>query len=891
MLSRNVDRWFDRDCQSIKWMHLMLFLPESVYEARAKLLDEMVSEKITREKAYSEMVALDPYDFVGLIGLGRLREETGDFAAAEEYYWRALRAHPCVSAAYHALARSAKGKGEPEDVTKAFVQLAIGKNGLDIETFDKLNPGGNGILAELIGKIREMPDIERARLIAEAMMSDLKDEPESVTELMRPLRLLDSLQKEPMLEPATVDAILAEGAAMVPLLVGVLRDWAQNPPGEDDDDDTARAENAMGLVGELGTAEELPAVLELIEVEDADIAGCAEWALGRIFQRHPAESGRFVGANAAEMTLAERLAVSTQIVRCRAVDPNGELLEALVGGISDWKKSERNVLVPIVLSAMIAARGPAGVAQARAALERNRRLLSPDARSLCEGLVLQLDNDNPLARPEPSTITVYDICAGEAVWDDEEDDDEELEDDYLPPPEPIRRAVMPGRNDPCWCNSGKKYKKCHLESDERERQGGRPEIAARGAVKDFTGLRQRIGEFMRRMVPGREMRRAREEFFDTEFRNDIETDEATVDLLIGDWVVHDRLLPVRGTTVLEEFLKREGDRLAPHERQLAESWTRTFVGFYEVQEVTPGKGVELKEMVTGEKFFAHDVSLSRRMVRWDGLLARVLEGERGIEVTGTGLTVPRRQMAPLFEWMKEDRRNSGLEWPEYMRKNWPRVRSKSLEMSSNWMENVSLSNTHGEEVLFSKAVFEIKPGAEGTIAAAFASGAEFQSDTDDDPPKSFVWMKPGDEERTVLGHVRIDDGRIVLECNSRERLERGKNLMEGMLLRHLRDEFTTQKEVMSRASSGTTAPATRPELPEDAHKMVAQYIEDHYRKWLDMRIPALGGKTPREASGTADGREQLRELLKEVENGEERKRQRGDAFYDVSRLRAELNMD
>lgn len=26
----------------------------------------------------------------------------------------------------------------------------------------------------------------------------------------------------------------------------------------------------------------------------------------------------------------------------------------------------------------------------------------------------------------------------------------------------------PGRNDPCWCNSGKKYKKCHLRSDSEE---------------------------------------------------------------------------------------------------------------------------------------------------------------------------------------------------------------------------------------------------------------------------------------------------------------------------------------------------------------------------------------------------------------------------------------
>jgi len=27
-------------------------------------------------------------------------------------------------------------------------------------------------------------------------------------------------------------------------------------------------------------------------------------------------------------------------------------------------------------------------------------------------------------------------------------------------------AVKPGRNEPCWCGSGKKYKKCHFLEDE-----------------------------------------------------------------------------------------------------------------------------------------------------------------------------------------------------------------------------------------------------------------------------------------------------------------------------------------------------------------------------------------------------------------------------------------
>ena len=31
---------------------------------------------------------------------------------------------------------------------------------------------------------------------------------------------------------------------------------------------------------------------------------------------------------------------------------------------------------------------------------------------------------------------------------------------------PPERAAQLGRNDPCWCGSGKKYKKCHYESDQ-----------------------------------------------------------------------------------------------------------------------------------------------------------------------------------------------------------------------------------------------------------------------------------------------------------------------------------------------------------------------------------------------------------------------------------------
>ncbi len=41
-----------------------------------------------------------------------------------------------------------------------------------------------------------------------------------------------------------------------------------------------------------------------------------------------------------------------------------------------------------------------------------------------------------------------------------------------PPPQTTRRPGMRelGRNDPCWCGSGKKYKTCHLRQDEQAGQ-------------------------------------------------------------------------------------------------------------------------------------------------------------------------------------------------------------------------------------------------------------------------------------------------------------------------------------------------------------------------------------------------------------------------------------
>ncbi|MFO7743615.1 MAG: SEC-C metal-binding domain-containing protein [Anaerolineae bacterium] len=37
-------------------------------------------------------------------------------------------------------------------------------------------------------------------------------------------------------------------------------------------------------------------------------------------------------------------------------------------------------------------------------------------------------------------------------------------------PQDVRPDCELGRNDPCWCGSGKKYKHCHMRKDEQARR-------------------------------------------------------------------------------------------------------------------------------------------------------------------------------------------------------------------------------------------------------------------------------------------------------------------------------------------------------------------------------------------------------------------------------------
>jgi hypothetical protein len=849
----------------------MLFLSDSIIESRARLLRDVDRGKITPEQAYRRLLDLEPDDHIALLGMSRLRREAGDLAGAEDYLWRAAQAQPCTWPPYLELSELLS---EQEAFSQGLAELALSKLLLDEEALKTL-PGPIPFGLDDIEGYADLSKEEQVELVIEALRRRRDLEPVPVTARLRPYRLIHQLQVAEDLDAQLVDALVQEGESIVPLLVGVLRGWAQSFLPEDEEN---VVENTLALLGEIGHTGAIPHLLEYAVLEDVDLSGAAGWALDRIVDRNPQQAARAFGEIAPGLGANERMAVLERVLRHPGLDASGELLARLSENLDRIPTPDFGAFLPTLVGTMIAARGHAGVETARALMRRHSARLPRKSRRECDDLIEVGTSGPPPPQPaKPSPWTVYDVCAGKAVWADEDEEDQE---DFAMPPEPVQRRHTPGRNDPCWCGSGKKYKKCHLDSDEK------PQSAAPAIPGEYQALRNRLGEFLMATTSKRDTRQAQEEFFGGD-----PVDEDQTPPLI-DWMMHDWVPPRLGHTIMREYLLKHGAGLTPQERELVESWSLSYVGLYEVREVKAGSGIEVKDLVTGDVLFVHDVNMSNKMVRWDGLLARVVPGERGHEFSGVGIAVPRNQLEPMRAWMEEDRLRAGVPWPEYLKRNLPRIRRQPEELHTEWVESLQLSNTDGDEILFSQAVYRVADHK--TLTAALRSCPEIN---EDDEGKHYTWLRSavGENGNTVLGNIRVEDAELVFESNSKKRHERGKRMLAdlaGPALKHLRDEFTTQREMKRRTLEKPRAPEPVPNEipPEVRHKLITEYMEQHTAKWPDMVLPALDGKTPRQAVKNAAGRLKVAALLRDFENIEGHKRQTGEPYCDVARIRAELGL-
>jgi len=164
-----------------------------------------------------------------------------------------------------------------------------------------------------------------------------------------------------------------------------------------------------------------------------------------------------------------------------------------------------------------------------------------------------------------------------------------------------------------------------------------------------------------------------------------------------------------------------------------------------------------------------------------------------------------------------------------------------------------------------------------------------------------TWSRKGNRqiksfENTILGNIRIDGKSLKIEVNSAKRAERIQREVKKRLGEHAvyRTTEILTENAFSAAEENHAPDPRQKELLEhpQVREHLAKVLGEHWSRWVDTKIPALDGKTPRQAVKTADGQESVAALLASAERDAARFPQMPEAAVEaIRKARIQLGLD
>jgi hypothetical protein len=133
---------------------------------------------------------------------------------------------------------------------------------------------------------------------------------------------------------------------------------------------------------------------------------------------------------------------------------------------------------------------------------------------------------------------------------------------------------------------------------------------------------------------------------------------------------------------------------------------------------------------------------------------------------------------------------------------------------------------------------------------------------DGDPP---TWRLVRDTEsmpRATILVYRVEGDELICEANSTERAELAEALVEEAVSgAELIDVDRRTMEEMAQGVDPDDLPEPLDQSDPAIREVLEQFVAEMEERWLDESIPALGGRTPREAVKDPVGREEVEQLL------------------------------
>ena len=369
-----------------------------------------------------------------------------------------------------------------------------------------------------------------------------------------------------------------------------------------------------------------------------------------------------------------------------------------------------------------------------------------------------------------------------------------------------------------------------------------------------------------------------------------------------------------GENIVDLYLKRRGWKESVLNRAYFGALRDAPVSLHEVSDVKPGVSMALKDILRGgSPVIVREKSATRSVRQWDKIAVRVVPERDHHLMSGAVLPFCDEAVvlltSALREAVKLGKRSPLTVSTEQLRDCAPMFTTAWLFTEVPRALNPSqpsYCNSDGDDVMFHDLRFGLKTGVtqkqlaermDGVDGFAPASGS-FWNWIERRPTRKVaasagIMLESQVEGGTVLAGLEIKGRALLVSANSPTRAARVEALVMEIAADLVKPPLTTIRTVeqLMAEREARPTPSGADEIPPKIAKQVTHdYMDNHYREALDAPLPALSGKSPRQAVRSAVGRAKVIEWLKLLENRSARQDDGPIAEYDFGWMWAELGL-
>lgn len=351
------------------------------------------------------------------------------------------------------------------------------------------------------------------------------------------------------------------------------------------------------------------------------------------------------------------------------------------------------------------------------------------------------------------------------------------------------------------------------------------------------------------------------------------------------WYLWDWRPEPGAATVGERFLAEA--ELDAHERRVARALCASHLGFYEALEDASETGVDVRDVLTGERLRIADDGLRDELLSGQVLQARLVRVATAdgpcVLVDAVYAVMPAEAVGMLDEELVELPREPA-EAAVALQQRTPSL----LELAGQLLERLArppvARDRDGEPLLLRRSEMT-GPAAERLVVAIGDGGEDLEPVAEglwrwwhEDRPRGLVrWVAP---DRVVFGAT--EPGALdALEARAAALAE-----AEPPRLRSLA-ELSRQAEAWAVEGGGEMWWRALPEVMEAFDRWLSSWL----RQWPDRPLAELGERTPREAVQVPEGRSRVEAILERLERLRCEDRPGGAPEVDLEWLRRELRLD